>query len=52
MNITFEKWHGNGNDFVIVNSIHDEIKIKKSFVKNFMAGVFLKKINLKEDSIK
>ena len=33
MNITFEKWHGNGNDFVIVNSIHDEIKIKKSFVK-------------------
>ena len=33
MNITFEKWHGNGNDFVIVNSIDDEIKIKKSFVK-------------------
>ena len=33
MNITFEKWHGNGNDFVIVNSIDNEIKIKKSFVK-------------------
>ena len=33
MDITFEKWHGNGNDFVIVNSIDNEIKIKKSFVK-------------------
>lgn len=33
MNITFEKWHGNGNDFVIVNSIDNEIKIKKSFIK-------------------
>ena len=33
MNITFEKWQGNGNDFVIVNSIDNEIKIKKSFVK-------------------
>ena len=28
----FEKWHGNGNDFVILNSIEHELKIKKSFV--------------------
>ena len=33
MNISFEKWHGNGNDFVIVNSIDNEIKIKNSFIK-------------------
>ena len=31
--IEFEKWHGNGNDFVIVNSIEQELKIKKSFIK-------------------
>ena len=24
--IEFEKWHGNGNDFVIVNSIEQELK--------------------------
>ena len=23
--IEFEKWHGNGNDFVIVNSIEQEL---------------------------
>ena len=28
----FEKWHGNGNDFVILNSIEHELKIKKSFI--------------------
>ena len=28
--ISFEKWHGNGNDFVIINSIEQEIKLKKS----------------------
>ena len=33
MNISFEKWHGNGNDFVIVNSIDNEIKIKNNFIK-------------------
>tara|TARA_B100000927_G_scaffold286074_1_gene277020 strand:- start:1160 stop:1945 length:786 start_codon:yes stop_codon:yes gene_type:complete len=33
MTIKFEKWHGNGNDFVIVNSIESEIKINKSFIK-------------------
>ena len=31
--VEFEKWHGNGNDFVIVNSIEQELKIKKSFIK-------------------
>ena len=30
--ISFEKWHGNGNDFVIINSIEQEIKLKKSFI--------------------
>ena len=33
MTIKFEKWHGNGNDFVIVNDIESEIKINKSFIK-------------------
>ena len=33
MNIAFEKWHGNSNDFVIVNSLDNEIKIKKNFIK-------------------
>ena len=32
--ISFEKWHGNGNDFVIINSIEQEIKLKKSFIRN------------------
>ena len=31
--IKFEKWHGNGNDFFIVNAIDNKIKIKKSFIK-------------------
>lgn len=31
--INFEKWHGNGNDFVIINSIEESIKLKKSFIK-------------------
>ena len=31
--INFEKWDGNGNDFVIVNSIDSKIKLKKSFIK-------------------
>jgi diaminopimelate epimerase len=31
--INFEKWHGNGNDFVIINSIEQSIKLKKSFIK-------------------
>ena len=30
--INFEKWHGNGNDFVIINSIEESIKLKKSFI--------------------
>ena len=30
MNITFEKWHGNGNDFIIINSIENELKITKN----------------------
>ena len=32
MQVNFEKWHGNGNDFVIVNSLESEIKIKKKFI--------------------
>ena len=32
--IKFEKWHGNGNDFVIINSIEQKIKLKKSFIKD------------------
>ena len=31
--IKFEKWHGNGNDFVIINSIEDKFKLKKNFIK-------------------
>jgi len=31
--INFEKWHANGNDFVIINSIEQSIKLKKSFIK-------------------
>ena len=27
--INFEKWHGNGNDFVIVNSIEQSFKLNK-----------------------
>ena len=30
--INFEKRHGNGNDFVIINSIEQNIKLKKSFI--------------------
>ncbi len=33
MRIDFEKWHGNGNDFVIVNSIDNKLKIRKDFVR-------------------
>jgi diaminopimelate epimerase len=29
--IKFEKWHGNGNDFVIINSIEQKIKLKEEF---------------------
>tara|TARA_B000000475_G_scaffold246310_1_gene219957 strand:+ start:5482 stop:6264 length:783 start_codon:yes stop_codon:yes gene_type:complete len=32
--INFEKWHGNGNDFVIINSIEQKINLKKSSIKN------------------
>ena len=31
--INFEKWDGNGNVFVIVNSIDSKIKFKKIFIK-------------------
>ena len=31
--LNFEKWHGNGNDFVIINSIEEKVKIKKSLLK-------------------
>jgi len=31
--IYFEKWHGNGNDFAIINSIENKIKLNKSFIK-------------------
>ena len=31
--INFEKWHGNGNDFVIVNSIEQSFKLNKGFIK-------------------
>ena len=30
MSLNFEKWHGNGNDFIIVNSIENELKITKN----------------------
>lgn len=33
MEIKFEKWHANGNDFVIVNNIDAKIKITKKFIK-------------------
>ena len=33
MSLNFEKWHGNGNDFVIINSVEQNIKLKKSFIK-------------------
>ena len=33
MVIKFEKWHGNGNDFVILNTIDNRIKITKNFIK-------------------
>ena len=36
--IDFEKWHGNGNDFVIINSI--EAKNEKS--DHEMANIFKK----------
>ena len=31
--VNFEKWHGNGNDFVIINSIDKKIRITKTFIK-------------------
>lgn len=31
--INFEKWHGNGNDFVIINSIENKLRLSKSFIK-------------------
>ena len=30
MYLSFEKWHGNGNDFIIINSIENELKITKN----------------------
>ena len=33
MVIKFEKWHGNGNDFVILNTIDNRVKITKNFIK-------------------
>ena len=30
MGFNFEKWHGNGNDFIIINSIEDELKITRN----------------------
>ena len=30
--IDFEKWHGNGNDFVIINSIEVKTKINKNLI--------------------
>ncbi len=33
MKIDFEKWHGNGNDFVIINSLQKNIKINRPFIK-------------------
>jgi len=33
LRIDFEKWHGNGNDFVIVNSIDNKLKIRKNFIR-------------------
>jgi len=32
--LNFEKWHGNGNDFIIVNSIENELKINKNKIIN------------------
>ncbi len=31
--INFEKWHGNGNDFVLINSIENPLKITKTFIQ-------------------
>ena len=31
--IDFEKWHSNGNDFVIINTVEKNIKLTKSFIK-------------------
>ena len=33
LRIDFEKWHGNGNDFVIVNSVENKLKVKKDFIR-------------------
>ena len=33
LRIDFEKWHGNGNDFVIVNSLESKLKVKKDFIR-------------------
>ena len=30
MGLNFEKWHGNGNDFIIINSIENELKITRN----------------------
>ena len=30
MGLNFEKWHGNGNDFIIINSIESELKITRN----------------------
>ena len=34
--INFENWHGNGNDFLIINSIEQSIKLTKSFTKTIL----------------
>ena len=31
--INFEKWHGNGNDFVLINSIENPLKITETFIQ-------------------
>ena len=37
--INFEKWHGNGNDFVIINTVEKNIKLTKSFIKKYQTEI-------------
>ena len=50
--ISFDKMHGNGNDFIILNSIEKDFTPSKAFIKksywpNFLASKTFKNKNLK-----
>ena len=40
MSLNFEKWHGNGNDFVIINSVEQNINLEAAKNANVRGYLF------------